>query len=126
MLNMPQLSRVLNGAALSASATSKTARTEAQRKEDAKIDKSSKDFESLLLGNWLQQAEESFAKLPGGDEEDDVDDATNQFQGIAMQALGSAMTAAGGIGLARMISGQLHAVEQSDSTGKAERSFPPP
>jgi hypothetical protein len=41
--------------------------------ENAKIEKSAKDFESILLGSWLQQAEQSFASLPGGDGDDDAD-----------------------------------------------------
>ncbi|MDR3735506.1 MAG: hypothetical protein P4L10_08230 [Acidobacteriaceae bacterium] len=94
-----------------------------QRKQYAKIDQSAKDFESLLLGNWLQQAEESFAKVPGGGSEDEADDATNQLQGIAMQALGTAMTAAGGVGLARVISDQLHTVEQSAAAAKGRRQI---
>ena len=36
-------------------------KTESPKSQDAKIDKSAKDFESLLLGSWLQQAQESFA-----------------------------------------------------------------
>ena len=84
-------------------------------KENAKIEKSAKDFESLLLGGWLQQAEQSFAKLPGGDDDEDADAGSGELQGIAMQSLGTAMTDAGGIGLARMISRQLHKAE--DITG---------
>jgi Rod binding domain-containing protein len=79
--------------------------------DDAKIEKSAKDFESILLGSWLQQAEQSFGSLPGGDDEEDADPGKEQFQGIAMQSLGSAMTAAGGIGIAKMISKQLHKAE---------------
>lgn len=125
MPDMPQFSRILNGSAQSASNVEGKVQTEAQRKEDAKIDKSAKDFESLLLGNWLQQAEESFAKLPGGDDEEDADGATSQYQGIAMQAMGSAMTAAGGIGLARMISCQLRTAEQTAAAVQVKRSLPP-
>lgn len=108
--------------------------TASPEKEDAKIEKSAKDFESLLLGGWLQQAEQSFAKLPGGDEEEDADAGSGEMQGIAMQSLGTALTEAGGIGLARMISKQLHKVEASsegsrlgaakmDSEGFAVRSL---
>jgi len=79
--------------------------------QDAKIEKSAKDFESILLSNWLQQAEQSFAKLPGGDDEEDADAGKEQFQGMAMQSLGTSMTAAGGIGIAKMISKQLHKAE---------------
>lgn len=75
--------------------------------ENNKIEKSAKDFEAILLSSWLQQAEESFGSVPGGDD-DDADPAKDQLQGIAMQSLGNAMTAAGGIGIARMIATNLH------------------
>lgn len=87
--------------------------TASPEKENAKIEKSAKDFESLLLGGWLQQAEQSFAKLPGGDDEEDADAGSGELQGIAMQSLGTALTEAGGIGLARMIAKQLHKAEGS-------------
>jgi Rod binding domain-containing protein len=76
--------------------------------ENSKIEKSAKDFESILLGSWLQQAEQSFASLPGGDDDGDADAGKEQFQGIAMRSLGDAMTAAGGIGIAKMIAKHLH------------------
>ena len=76
--------------------------------DNSKIEKSAKDFESILLGGWLQQAEQSFGSLPGGDDDEDADAGKDQLQGIAMQSLGSSMTAAGGIGIAKMISAQLH------------------
>jgi Rod binding domain-containing protein len=81
-------------------------------RESAKIERSAKDFESLLLSGWLQQAEESFAKLPGGDDEDDADAGTSQMQGIAMQSLGNSLTESGGIGIARMIAKNLHKTEE--------------
>lgn len=76
-------------------------------REDTKIAKAGKDFESILLGSWLQQAEQSFAKVPGGDGEDEDDSGKDQFQGIAMQALAGSLTASGGIGIARMITKHL-------------------
>ena len=79
-----------------------------QTRENAKIEKSAKEFESLLLSNWLQQAEESFAKLPGCDDAEDADAGHDQLQGIAMQSLGTSLTVAGGIGIARMIAKHLH------------------
>lgn len=79
--------------------------------DTGKIQKSAKDFESLLLGNWLQQAESSFAKVPGtdGDEDEGQDAGSGEMQGIAMQSLGSAMAAGGGIGIAKMIAAHLMA-----------------
>lgn len=79
--------------------------------QNAKIDKSAKDFESILLSNWLQQAEQSFGSVPGGD--DDEDSGKEQFQGMAMQSLGASLTAAGGIGIAKIISAQLHKAEDA-------------
>ena len=85
-----------------------------------KIEKSAKEFESILLGSWLQQAEQSFGSLPGGDDDDDADAGKEQFQGMAMQSLGTSMTAAGGIGIAKMISKQLHKAEDARVAKEAE------
>jgi Rod binding domain-containing protein len=81
--------------------------------QNEKIEKSAKDFESILLGSWLQQAEQSFGSLPGADEDDDADSGKEQFQGIAMQSMGASLTAAGGIGIASMIAKQLHKAEDA-------------
>jgi Rod binding domain-containing protein len=91
--------------------------------ENSKIEKSAKDFESILLGSWLQQAEQSFGSLPGGDDDGDADAGKEQFQGIAMQSLGSSMTAAGGIGIAKMIARHLH--KAADLEGAAAAKGPP-
>jgi Rod binding domain-containing protein len=80
---------------------------------DTKIDKSSKDFESMLLSSWLQQAYESFGSVSGEDEDGDLDSGKQQFQGIAMQALGTTMTASGGIGIAKMITSYLHKKDEN-------------
>jgi Rod binding domain-containing protein len=87
--------------------------------ENSKIEKSAKDFESILLGSWLQQAEQSFGSLPGGDDDGDADAGKEQFQGMAMQSLGNSMTAAGGIGIAKMISKQLHKAADVEAAGAA-------
>ncbi len=91
----------------STDALSKSAK---QAKEDAKIDKSAHDFEAVLLGNWLQSAQETFSRVPGGEEDDqeEQDGATSQFTQMAMQSLGNSFAASGGIGIAKMISAQLH------------------
>ena len=87
--------------------------------EDARIEKSAKEFESILLGTWLQKAEESFGSVPGEDGEDS-DPGKEQFQGLAMQQLGGAMTAGGGIGIARMISKQLHKADEAETAAAAK------
>ncbi len=83
-------------------------------KEKEKIEKAGKDFESILLGSWLQGAEQSFAAAPGGDE-DDEDSGREQFMGMAMQQLAGTLAASGGIGLARMITSHLEAAQTSQS-----------
>jgi len=85
----------------------------------AKIEKSSSDFESVLLNNWMQGAYASFGSVPGGDE-DDADSGKEQFQGIAIQSLSAAMTAAGGIGISKMITQQL------TKTAERQQSTHPP
>jgi hypothetical protein len=40
--------------------------------DSAKIDKGAKEFEAILVGSWLQQAEQSFATVPGADDGQDV------------------------------------------------------
>lgn len=88
--------------------------------ENAKIEKSSKDFESILLSNWLGQAEQSFGSVPGADAEDDADSGKEQFQGIAMQALGASLTSSGGIGIAKMIAESLHKTADAEGTQAAK------
>ncbi|MGA2832756.1 MAG: rod-binding protein [Terracidiphilus sp.] len=100
--------------------TNKLLHQPASSTENAKIEKSAKDFESILLGSWLQQAEQSFGSLPGGDDEGDADSGKEQFMGMAMQSLGTAMTAAGGIGIAKMISKQLRKADDAQAKAAAK------
>ena len=88
--------------------------------ENAKIEKSAKDFESILLGSWLQQAEQSFGTVPGGDGDDDADAGKDQLQGMAMQSLGTSMTNSGGIGIAKMIAKQLHKAQDAEVAAAAK------
>jgi Rod binding domain-containing protein len=83
-------------------------KTESSKSLDSKIDKSARDFESLLLGSWLQQAQQSFATVPGGSEEADADPGKEQLQSFAMQSLSTALTASGGLGIAKSIAKLLH------------------
>lgn len=87
-------------------------------KQNAKLEKAGKDFEAILLGSWLQQAEQSFATVPGGDGQDDSDSGKDQFQGIAMQALASSLTAAGGIGIAKLITRHLQSASIETPEGQ--------
>lgn len=119
-----QAARLLSGAKTSVASTSAAATsTSASSTENAKIDKAGHDFESILLGSWLSQAEQSFAKVPGGDGQDEDDDSgKDQFQGIAMQALAGSLTSSGGIGIAKMITSNLHkAADHKDESAAATK-----
>jgi len=73
----------------------------------AKIDKAAHDFESILVGEWLNQAEKSFATVPGTDPDAQNDSGHDQFQSLACQSLAQGLSKAGGFGIAAMISKQL-------------------
>ena len=78
---------------------------------EAKIEKSARDFESILVSQWLDKAQQSFATMPGADEDEYDDPGHSQFQSLATQSLGSAIASAGGIGIAKMIVPALRAAE---------------
>jgi Rod binding domain-containing protein len=68
---------------------------------DAKIQKGSKQFEALLLGSWLQQAEHSFASVPGGDDGDDSQ--RDQVMSFGVQSLATFMAGSGKFGISEMV-----------------------
>jgi Rod binding domain-containing protein len=79
---------------------------------NAKIEKSAKDFEAALMSHWLDQAEQSFATVPGGDKDQDADPGHDQFQAMAMQAVATAMSGhRGGLGIASMVAKHLEAAQ---------------
>jgi Rod binding domain-containing protein len=79
-----------------------------------KIDKAAKNFESLLVGHWLEQAEKSFASVPGTDPEQKDDSSRDQFMSIACESLAQGLSRTGGFGIAAMISKRLEAVTAAD------------
>jgi Rod binding domain-containing protein len=82
--------------------------------DDAKIEKGSKEFEAILVGNWLQQAEQSFATVPGTDE--DQDPGGEQMMSLGVQQLATSIAASGGIGIGKMIAKAMHAnAEKADT-----------
>jgi Rod binding domain-containing protein len=84
----------------------------------AKIQESAREFEAVLLSHWLEQAEQSFASVPGSDQDPDQDPGKDQFHAIAMQAVGGALTGGhGGLGIAAMVAKHLQAqAAHKDST----------
>jgi len=74
----------------------------------AKIDKGAKEFEAVLVGSWLQQAEQSFATVPGADD-DDQDVGKGSIMSFGVESLANSMAASGGIGIGKMIAKAMHA-----------------
>ena len=86
----------------------------------AKIEKSAKDFESVLMSHWLEQAEQSFATVPGGDPNADPSSGHDQFQSIAMQAVAGCLSGhRGGLGIATMVAKHLEATHKPASDPNA-------
>ena len=85
----------------------------------SKIDKAAHDFESILVGQWLEKAEKSFATVPGADPDHDNDSGHDQFQSIACQYLAQGLTKNGGFGIAAMISKHLTAIEAKQTGNDA-------
>ena len=69
-----------------------------------KVSDASQEFESVLLGQWLQQAEASFGSVPGDEDEDSGD---SQMKNFAMQHLAQQITKFGGIGISKMVEREL-------------------
>ncbi len=96
-----------------------------QNKEKAKIEKSAQDFESILVGQWLEQAEKSFATVPGDDpDKKDQDPGQDQLRSMALHSLAEGFTKAGGFGLARMISEKLEATEATQAAAGDSHAAP--
>lgn len=110
-----------------------------QGSDHAKIEKAAHDFESILLGQWLEEAQQSFGSAPGSDPDadQDADPGHGQFQSIAIQSLAKSLTKSGGIGIAKMIVRQLEATQNKtggsgaagpldriNSTGMSGQSVP--
>ena len=84
--------------------------------DDARIDKGAQQFEAILMGSWLKEAEQSFGSVPGGD--DDHDAGGEQMMSLGIQSLATSLAASGGIGIAKMVATAMHAAADK-STGQA-------
>jgi len=82
-----------------------------------KAEKAAQDFESVLLSSLLESLQKSFAG-----NSDDSSPGSDNYAVMGTQALASAMSAQGGIGIARMI---LHQWEQTKVPGLSAREVSP-
>lgn len=91
---------------------------------DAKIDKGSQQFEAILMGTWLKEAEQSFGSVPGGDDDQDAGGA--QMMSLGVQSLATSLAASGGIGIGKMIANAMHAKVDKPNLQNAGTTNPPP
>ncbi|MFP5230526.1 MAG: rod-binding protein [Acidobacteriota bacterium] len=89
--------------------------------DKSKIEKGAKDFEAMLLSSWLQQAEQSFATVPGADSDDDDAAGRDQMMSFGTQALAQSMANSGGIGIGKMIA---QAMERTAAKAELAGSAP--
>jgi Rod binding domain-containing protein len=88
--------------------------------DDAKIEKGARQFEAMLLSTWLQQAEQSFATIPGAEDDEDAA-GRDQMMSLGVQSLSESLAASGGIGIAKMIAKALHAAaDKAEAPAKAD------
>jgi Rod binding domain-containing protein len=90
-----------------------------------KIDKAARSFESLLVGHWLEQAEKSFASVPGTDPDEQSDSSRDQFMSIACESLAKGLSKNSGFGIAAMISKNLKIAAESASKPESQISETP-
>jgi Rod binding domain-containing protein len=83
--------------------------------DDAKIDKSAQQFEAILVGTWLNEAQQSFASVPGGDT--DRDAGGDQMMSLGVQSLSTSLAASGGLGIGKMIAKAMHAAADREKAG---------
>ncbi len=87
--------------------------------DDTKIEKGAREFEAILVGSWLQQAEQSFATVPGADEDQDA--GGQQMMSLGVQQLATAMAANGGLGIGKMIAKAMHEnAERANAQGSSQ------
>jgi len=80
-----------------------------------KIEKGAREFEAMLLSNWLQQAEQSLATVPGADDDDDAGTG-QQMMSLGVQSLAGSLAGNGGIGIGAMIEKAMLAMAQKSQT----------
>lgn len=91
----------------------------------AKIDKGAQQFEAILIGSWLKDAEQSLGSVPGGN--DNQDSGGEQMMSLGVQSLATSLAASGGIGMGKMIAKAMHATQdQLNSKHAALANTAPP
>jgi peptidoglycan hydrolase FlgJ len=73
-----------------------------------KIGDAAREFEATLLTKWLEEARHGCGGVPGGDEDEDGDEAQQgEILDLGLKSLATAITKSGGIGIARVLCREL-------------------
>jgi Rod binding domain-containing protein len=89
--------------------------------DKGRIEKAAEQFEAMLLGTWLKEAEKSFSTLPGSGD----DSTEQQVMSLGVQSLSQAMAASGGIGIGKMIAQAMEAAAAKQAPGTREGGSAP-
>ncbi len=92
--------------------------TSTEKSSTKHLTASAKEFESILLTQWLQSAESSFASVPGDDADDDG--GGEQLKAFGTQFLARALSDAGGIGIGSLVAKALAHADHA-KTGTADQ-----
>jgi Rod binding domain-containing protein len=79
-----------------------------------------KEFESVLLGQWLKDAQSSFATVPGNEDEDA---GASQTMDFATQHLAKEIAARGGVGIANLVESALRKSTDEPYASSSTKAF---
>ena len=86
--------------------------TPARAQSPNRLAQAAQDFEGILLGSLLSPLERSFSAIPG----EDSQAGSEQYGYMGVQALASALSKSGGLGLADLVVRQLRSTEVPGDT----------
>jgi Rod binding domain-containing protein len=130
---MPQVGDLVTANAADSLSQAKSAQLMSQAKAtkkgatDPQLEKTAKAFESILLTKWLEEAQKSFATVPGDDpDKENQDPGADQYQQLALQSVAESITASGGVGIAKMILRQMSPKQVPETHPTDSKAINPP
>ena len=99
-MNLANLTTFLNSAQTASAPKVAGAGATSHTRDVGKIKKVASEFESVLLNSLLGPLQKSFSTLPGAKPEDSE---SGQYHSMEIQSLATALSSAGGLGIADMI-----------------------
>jgi Rod binding domain-containing protein len=86
----------------------------------SRLEKAAKEFESILLNQWLEKSREGLASVPGGSGDEDDEIGGGEMINLGLQSISTALTNSGGMGIARFICRELR--HEPASSGQSARN----